>query len=402
MLDRRVIRCVTVLAAMIGRLGTGVIANSALAGDDAEASQVVGGSQATGNAVQPKSQGRFVIQAETVDPQGKPLSGVELALAVYDASGTGRTEPRIERAISDGQGRGRFDVAPKRPGERPLYAYVRAYDPGRALASAEILLSEITAPPPAVRLVLDEPVKRTITVMGPDDRPIADVRLLPHRLRRLSRPGTESLADSIPREWVGRLTITTDTSGVATIPYLARALDVMTARVSGPQIALQTLVIPAGPGDGPDGRILRLGRSGRLVGVVRSEDGQPLVDVLVEVWVRAAGVMPDGVGVARARRRLTPTEIVKFDSDSPRTASARHIPDTCCPFARIDLSRLDPPRGLRALCLGLGHARRRAHSGSLHRPEGPPETDRYCSRSPESAGGRGTGVRAIRRPSDDN
>lgn len=134
MLDRRVIRCVTVLAAMIGRLGTGVIANSALAGDDAEASQVVGGSQATGNAVQPKSQGRFVIQAETVDPQGKPLSGVELALAVYDASGTGRTEPRIEAAISDGQGRGRFDVAPKRPGERPLYAYVRAYDPGRALA----------------------------------------------------------------------------------------------------------------------------------------------------------------------------------------------------------------------------------------------------------------------------
>jgi hypothetical protein len=67
--------------------------------------------------------------------------------------------------------------------------------------------------------------------------------------------------------------------------------------------------------------LLKLGRPGRLVGIVRSDSGQPLHDVPVMVWVRASGTKPGGAGMARARRRATPTEIVDYASelDPPRT-----------------------------------------------------------------------------------
>ena len=63
-----------------------------------------------------------------------------------------------------------------------------------------------------------------------------------------------------------------------------------------------------------------MGRPGRLVGIVRGESGQPLGDIPVDVWVRASGTLPTEVPRAhRGRGRSTPTEVVFFDSDPPRT-----------------------------------------------------------------------------------
>lgn len=122
---------------------------------------------------------------------------------------------------------------------------------------------------------------------------------------------------SIPEDWGERLTVTTDAKGVATIPYLSRAMNILTMRVHGSGIARHTLGVAAQPGN--ENYALSLGQTGRLVGVVRNETGEPLSDVPLEVWVRAAGTRPMGVGAPRFRRRSTPTEVVLFDGDSVRS-----------------------------------------------------------------------------------
>jgi hypothetical protein len=321
-------------------LGAGVMAYSVLSGiernppglldpaksaarkpreEETAASQVetrVQASPIVGAPNQTKAEEPLVIQVETVDSQGKPLSGVELGLSVSYTLGPGKNNSSIERATSDNQGRGRLQVARNRPGERAVYAFLWAYHPGRALAAIGIPMSE---PPPAspVRLTLDDPVKRTITIVSSDDQPVPGLRLVP---RALERPGAR-VPLSIPGEWRERLAVLTDPKGVATIPYLSRGMIPLTVQVSGPRLALHTLDIPAEPGKNPVDRVLKLGRPGRLAGIVRGEDGQPIADVPVEIWVRAAGAKPSGVGMVRARRRLAPTDVVTFDSDSPRTGA---------------------------------------------------------------------------------
>ena len=256
--------------------------------------------------------GPLVIQVETVDSKGKPLSGVDLVLSVSYALGPGKNKSKIERATTSQQGRGRLEVALNPPGERAIYGMLWAVQPGRALATVGIPM--LHAAPAPVRLMLEEPVKRSITVVGPDDRPIEGLSLTPRSLQQ-----TGGII-SIPEEWNERLTVATDTNGVATIPYLSRPTGPLTVRLSGPGVALHTLAIPAEPGKDPLDLLLKLDRPGRLVGVVRTESGQPLAGVPVEVWIRAAGVRPRGVlRAARTRRRLTPTEVIRFDAGSPRT-----------------------------------------------------------------------------------
>ena len=61
-------------------------------------------------------------------------------------------------------------------------------------------------------------------------------------------------------------------------------------RVAGPGVAPHTL-----PLDVPQGKdiVLKLGRSGRVVGIVRTASGEPLADVPVEVWVQGSGTLPE-------------------------------------------------------------------------------------------------------------
>ena len=92
----------------------------------------------------------------------------------------------------------------------------------------------------------------------------------------------------------------------------------LTVELSGGRgIARHTVEVPEA--EGKDKYTIKLGEPGRLVGVVRNESGEPMVDVPVNVWVRASGAVPGGVGLPHGRRRATRTEAVQFVFDSPRT-----------------------------------------------------------------------------------
>ncbi len=154
-----------------------------------------------------------------------------------------------------------------------------------------------------------------ITVVGPDGKPIEGLRLAPRSLRL----GPARIPATIPEDLGEELKVTTDAKGVATIPYLSRAMNMLTVWVYGPGIARHTIALPEEPGTVD--HVLKLGATGRLVGVVRSERGEPLHDVPSEVWVRASGDRPsNGQGILpRCRRRATPTEVVSFNTAPPRT-----------------------------------------------------------------------------------
>ncbi len=104
--------------------------------------------------------------------------------------------------------------------------------------------------------------------------------------------------------------MTTDAKGVATLTYLPGIMTPLSIRVAGPGVAPHTL-----PLDVPQGKdiVLKLGRSGKVVGIVRAESGVPLVDVPVELWVQGSGTLPSDVGNPRGNRRVTLDEILRLD-----------------------------------------------------------------------------------------
>ncbi len=112
------------------------------------------------------------------------------------------------------------------------------------------------------------------------------------------------------------LTVTTDAQGVATLSYLSRDMAPLSIEVTGPGVAPHTL-----PLDTPIGNAttLKLGGSGRVVGIVRTASGEPLTGVPVEVWVQGAGTLPAGVGIPGLTRRITADAIVRPDPQPVKT-----------------------------------------------------------------------------------
>jgi hypothetical protein len=219
-----------------------------------------------------------VIRAEVVDPQGRRLSGADIIVTVWYSRGSAENESVLERTRSDGDGQ--VQLERERPGARIHHATVWAYQPGRGIATTNVLLTG-KAPPPVIRLTLDQPAKWTITALDPDDRPIAGLRLTPRLLRRAAR-----LSLTLPDGWLEPLTVTTDAKGVATLSYLPEIMTLLSIQVAGPGVAPHTL-----PLDAPRGKdiVLKLGRSGKVVGIVRTASGAPLADVPVELWVQGSG-----------------------------------------------------------------------------------------------------------------
>jgi hypothetical protein len=76
-------------------------------------------------------------------------------------------------------------------------------------------------------------------------------------------------------------------------------------------VAPHALPIDAALGKG----ILKLGRPGRLVGIVRTADGQPLADVPVEVWVQGSGTVPEAI----FNRSITPSELLRLEPQPLKT-----------------------------------------------------------------------------------
>ena len=119
---------------------------------------------------------------------------------------------------------------------------------------------------PPVHLTLSGPAKWTITVLGPDDRPLRDFASLRTRSGHRSSPRRRSVADGL----IEPLTVTTDGKGKATLPHLAgndgalvdsgrrfgwRPAHVATRRVAGKERCPQA---------GPPGRVVGMSVRHRL------------------------------------------------------------------------------------------------------------------------------------------
>ena len=88
-------------------------------------------------------QGPVVIQVEVVDPDKKHLAGADVVVPVWYSRSSGTPELVVERARSNGEGRVRLEIARDRPNAKVSHLSVWAYQPGRAIATTSVLLTEM-------------------------------------------------------------------------------------------------------------------------------------------------------------------------------------------------------------------------------------------------------------------
>ena len=99
-----------------------------------------------------------------------------------------------------------------------------------------------------MRVTLGEPVPRTLIILDADGRPVAGVRVATVLHASGLNRQTRGRALFTPDDSVDRMTTVTGTQGVATIAYLAAAIDPLTVRVTAPGIVPHTLALPYRPG----------------------------------------------------------------------------------------------------------------------------------------------------------
>ena len=257
-------------------------------------------------------QGPLKVLIQVTDSEGRLLSGANVVVSVSYASSSGSLEPILERSRTDGAGKVPLEIARERSAATVRSASVWAYQPGRAIAVTSVSFARERPSPIVIPLTLDQPVNYTITVVGPDDRPVAGLRLTPRLLGRTD----PRRVPGVPGEWLEPLAATTDAKGVATLTYLPKIMVPLSVRVVGPGVAAHTL-----PLDMAGGRnaAVKLGRSGRVVGIVRTVSGVPLANVPVELWVQGADIRQNNVGVPGGDRRMTLDEIIRPDQEPLKT-----------------------------------------------------------------------------------
>jgi hypothetical protein len=258
------------------------------------------------------NEGALVLEAEVVDPEKRPIPGAQVVVSVSYSRGTEEPDVVTERRVADARGRVRLEVARERPGATLNTAAFWAYTPGRAMQFTTIPLGD-KASPPTSSLILDKPAKWTVTVRGADDEPMAGLRVTPRVLLRTV--GAGAMRYLVPEDFAESLTATTDTSGAAALTDLPQITVPRAVRISGVDLASQTL-----PLDPPQGRdfVLKLGRPGRLVGIVRTQDGQPLPDASVDVWIQGSGNYRHIFG---SQEKITPEELLRFGAGPLKTGS---------------------------------------------------------------------------------
>lgn len=261
----------------------------------------------------------IVLSGVVVDAAGKPLADVDVVLAAR--SPPDGSIPTLAHAMTDERGAFRLEVARQRVQNVGRFPFVWAYSPGRSVAVQQTVLTEKGAIPP-VRLTLAEPLPRTVTILGPDDRPLAGVRLAPVLFHTPDDRGSFQAPD----DRLERLTIASGADGMVTLPYFPATFDLVTMQVTAPGIAPHHLGFP--DRRARDRLTLKLGQPARLAGSVTNDSGQPASKVAIEVWVSNTYDLPWGAG--ESRRAALPPHLIHFDSGPVRT--------------RADGSFLTPPR----------------------------------------------------------
>ncbi len=178
----------------------------------------------------------LLIQAQTdrtvagtvIDEQGKPIAGATVEMETpanpYLPDDPARAEAGV-KALSDSSGRFELRIPPGRVFTTQVRLW--AHQPGRAVATEQVLnVTEIGKPP---QIVLWKPEPRTVKVEGPDGKPVVGARVEP---RSIAFPGGPAFA-RIPASLASPLAVTTGPDGTATVAYLARQ-DRLVARGSQP------------------------------------------------------------------------------------------------------------------------------------------------------------------------
>jgi hypothetical protein len=257
---------------------------------------------ATALLAQPRDS--IVLTGVVFDAAEKPLSDADVVLWTR-IPGDG-TAPTLARTTTDLQGAFRFQIARQPlPGMAPR-RFIFAYQPGRSIAVQAVDLTgdEPRAP---IRMALAVPSRRTLTILGPDDRPVAGVRVVPV-LCAFDRTGLFRTPD----DWLERLTISSDPNGVAVLPYFPSGIDPVTLRVRAPGIAPHDLPLVDRPAQ--DRITLKLGRPASLAGSVYNDSGQPARDIPIEVWVENTFRVP---GEPDVQAKVSPS-LIRFDSGPVR------------------------------------------------------------------------------------
>jgi len=249
----------------------------------------------------------IVLSGVVVDAAGKPLSDVEVVLpARRPPDGS---LPTLAHTMTDEKGAFRLEVARQRFQDIAVVPFIWAYRPGRSIGVQETVLTE-KGPMLPVRVTLAEPLPRTVTILGPDDRPLAGVRLAPVDYAFNGRAVFQT-----PDDRLERLTIASGADGVATLPYFPETIDPLTVWVTAPGIAPHHLGLPDRPGR--DRITLKLGRPARLAGSVSIDSGQPASNVPIEVWATNTYDLPMGPG--RIWKATLLPCLIHFDSGPVRT-----------------------------------------------------------------------------------
>jgi hypothetical protein len=177
----------------------------------------------------------LTVTGVVVDPEGKPLSDVEVVLAARRPPG--ESVATLAGSITDDRGAFRLEVDRQHlTGIGPI-RLIWAYRPGRAAAIQEIDLTGNGARPP-VRLTLAKPFRRTLTILDPNDHPLAGVRLVP-LVYGVNGRGVFLTPD----DWLERLTVATGPDGLATLSYLPGTVDPLRVRVTAPGIVPHTCLV---------------------------------------------------------------------------------------------------------------------------------------------------------------
>ena len=245
------------------------------------------------------------IEGLVVDPNGKPVAGAEVVLTAGEA--LDGTVPILATTTSGAAGEFRIAhlIADRRRGFLAP-GVIWAYRPGLGLGMVDLVRDD--RPVQTHRLVLEAQEPRRLTLRDADGKPIVGASVAP---RLVETERTAYLGVTIPDDWLGRLTASTDAQGVALLPGLTRRIDLRSVRIAVPGSAPHVAMLLYA--EGKHDATLALGRPSRLSGVIRNSSDQPVANVPVEVWIRC------GSPIGNQQAAYVIPEAVRFDGSALRT-----------------------------------------------------------------------------------